>query len=176
MKRKLIWILVFVILAAVAYSYYDRNTIRHTKFSDEFLAVFNFGILDNPETREKARNSDCYRVAEPDAWPDMWNVYLQPNSSEYIFSAFFDSGFFEPRGSSYSLSWWRPNPNDTVYNDFSEQAVKAKYRCSVDFDSGEGDTLYLATYGDSVKDCIKRMEELLLKFYYDLRPESPSQV
>ena len=175
MKRKLIWILVFVILAAVAYSYYDRNTTRYTKFSDEFLAEFNFSILDNPETREKVRNSNCYRLSEFDTMSNLWEVFLQPNTAEFVFSAIFVSGSFEPWGGTYCLRWWRTNPNDPVYNDFSENAVKAKYRCSVDFNSRGGDTLYLATYGDSVKDCIKRMEELLLKFYYDLRPESPSQ-
>lgn len=175
MKRKLIWILVFVILAVVVYSYYDRNTIRYTEFSDEFLTEFNFDILDNPETREKVRNSDCYRLSESDTMPNLWEVFLQPNTAEFIFSAIFDSRSFEPRRGTYSLYWGRPNPNDTVYNDFSEHAVKAKYWCSVAFNSGEGDTLYLTTYGDSVKDCIRRMEELLLKFYYDLRPESPSQ-
>ena len=148
----------------------------NAKFSDEFINSFDLSRLSGEEIRERAMRYDSYRVdtsLESDGKVSSWSLYM-PGSEDYLMemAIYEDLSFYYYDGDRSSIVWSRVRPNENFRDSsFFRNLSKAKYRCEASIDRSNG-WVYISTWGNSIDECVEKIESQLLKIYSDLLEEN----
>ena len=161
-----------VVVAVCVDCFYKREGTA--SFSDEFTEKFIIADFNCDDVRERAKNSGYYRVSEEynaSGNLSIWELRL-PVTGEFIMTSYFIPGAraraqeddFQQKN---YLEWWRMYKRDSLQSDYSKNASKSKYQCEAIIDT-VAENIYIATYDESVSECVSKIENVLLKMYSDL--------
>lgn len=161
-----------VVVAVCVACFYKREGTA--SFSDEFTEKFIIADFNCDEVRERAKNSGYYRVSEEynaSGNLSIWELRL-PVTGEFIMTSYFiPSARARAQEDDFQqknyLEWWRMYKRDSLQSDYSKNASKSKYQCEAIIDT-VAENIYIATYGESVSECVSKIENVLLKMYSDL--------
>ena len=173
MKRMRIYLTVLCVVVIITVGFvciYKQEGAAY--FSNEFTEKFKISDLNNDDVRERAKNSGYYRVSEDynaSGNVSVWELRL-PITDEFIMTSYFITSTHAHEYSFQQknrLAWWKTYKRESLRSDYSKMASKSKYQCDATIDTGT-ENIYIATYGETVSECVSKIENVLLKMYSDL--------